>query len=777
MDPRDTEETRSAPSNEEQVAEVHFEDLDEPQVNTRSALELAWVQELRELRASFARQGVDPDGLLRLVADVEASGGSRPELGEAEQRALDRFVRLSAWARSHYVEIDEERGEGGAHATSEASSASGTEPQAMGTAPERPSLVSSPEGREELSRRVQEAMSQAGLPHPAGEGQGTSSPNATAASAAAPASAATASAGSAPAPALSPASTYVAPVAPAPILAQVAPPSAPAMASYVRGSSTPVPAVAAFQPIVGSAGGGYEHRQAATGGSFPSTSAWAATLTPASAPLYTPRGAIPSYGGTSFGWVPSAAVPTPETPAVPATVTPSSGPARVPTGGYAAGVAPSTATAAPRTGPVSISAWWSQQTSHVPSGMTAPATVTATATRPTVPATSVPMYPGGGVSYSVPTPAAPVSGYGVTGWNASSGPVGIRSSVKNAVDMINPFYSDGYTVERARTFWAEFERITRGMDDDLRMTVFRRCMKGKTGEDWWSHSRIVDFATLRIRFHNRFLCISPPQMMERLTTTKRSRGESVEEWADRICDLCDEASIFDPLMRYQYFLSGIRNSTWTAALQTTMVNSIEEAVTVLLFKNMQIPVERDEDFAEGGRAASAGTSVQDQMMAMMQQMQSMMAQQQQMMQAPRSPRGRPTVAPVQSAPVSSSGESPPQRFVGVSMAADQRTQEGAVVCGRCNRVGHGRAICPRQNGTCHRCHLQGHFSVECTVPNDQLPKKNGGGGGQPRRMHCNLCQADGHFMSQCPLMQTLRNVAAREALNAAPVASGSPAQQ
>lgn len=384
--------------------------------------------------------------------------------------------------------------------------------------------------------------------------------------------------------------------------------------------------------------------------------------------------------------------------------------------------------------------------------------------------------PYGSTTTPVTAGGAPRAGVGgLTTPTMTGGPVGLRSSVKNAVDMINPFYSDGATVERARTFWAEFERITRGMDDDLRMTVFRRSMKGKTGEDWWSHSRISDFDTLRVRFHNRFMCISPPQMMERLKTTKRTRGESVEEWADRIRDLCDEASIFDPLMRYQYFLAGIRNSAWLGALQTTMVNSIEEAVMVLLYKNMQIPVERDEDFREDVPSSSRE---QDQLKTMMQQMQNMLAQQQALLQAPRSPRGRPNVAAVQ--PEAASTASPQRQFVGISMAADQRTQEGVVVCGRCNRMGHGRAACPRQHGTCRKCHSQGHYSMECTAPSNQSRgRNNNNGGGQQRPAKCGFCKGEGHYMADCPLVQVLCNVAVREAqaLQAASTAAATPAQQ
>lgn len=370
---------------------------------------------------------------------------------------------------------------------------------------------------------------------------------------------------------------------------------------------------------------------------------------------------------------------------------------------------------------------------------------------------------------------------------ATTGPVGLRSSVKNAVDMINPFYSDGYTVERARNFWSEFERITRGMDDDLRLTVFRRCLKGKTGEDWWTHSRIRDFGTLRVRFHNRFMCISPPQMMERLKNAKRSRGESAEEWGDRMNELCDEASLSDPLMRYQYFLGGIRNATWATALQTTMVNSIEDAVRFLLYKNMQIPVERDEDFADAASSAGGQATSQKEMMSMMQQMQNLLSQQQLMLQTPRSPRGRPSLNAVQESEAVAAVNGPAPPFRGVSQAADQHTREGMVVCGRCGFSGHGRVNCPRQYLTCNRCHQQGHFAAECAVPSDQLPRKQSSGNGRVesngrsqaqgqtqgqsqgrRNPYCPMCKSTGHFMTDCPLMQVLRGMAEGQARDAVP---------
>ncbi|KAE9356592.1 hypothetical protein PF008_g3543 [Phytophthora fragariae] len=110
-------------------------------------------------------------------------------------------------------------------------------------------------------------------------------------------------------------------------------------------------------------------------------------------------------------------------------------------------------------------------------------------------------------------------------------------------------------------------------------------------------------------------------MIEWLKNTKRSRGMSVEVCGDLIRGLCDEAQCFDPRMRYQYVLSGLRNKEWKAALSTAMVNSIQQAVAVLLYNNMHIPVEDDADFADVVASTSksaAESTLLTQMMQMLQ---------------------------------------------------------------------------------------------------------------------------------------------------------------
>eukprot|EP00644_Phytophthora_capsici_P005895 jgi/Phyca11/98124/e_gw1.2.410.1 len=271
--------------------------------------------------------------------------------------------------------------------------------------------------------------------------------------------------------------------------------------------------------------------------------------------------------------------------------------------------------------------------------------------------------------------------------------------------MIQPFYSDNSSVDKARTFWSAFERATEGLDDSIRLGAFRECLKGKTGEEWWTYSQINDFATLKTRFHNQFICQTPLQMIERLKTAKRSRGMSAEVWADLISSLCDEAQYFDPEMRYQYFLSGLRNRKWRSILDTSLVNSIPEAVTVLLYKNQHLP------------------------------------------QAAAPPPATPTR--------------------GIRQGPDMYTQDGHIVCGRCHMLGCNRLNCRRNQMTCTNCQAVGHISPECEQPqmyqrqqpNSQPPPQNTNSrsNGQYYRgqRSCFLCGGSDHVVANCPSREVL----------------------
>ncbi|KAE9030743.1 hypothetical protein PR002_g9814 [Phytophthora rubi] len=224
--------------------------------------------------------------------------------------------------------------------------------------------------------------------------------------------------------------------------------------------------------------------------------------------------------------------------------------------------------------------------------------------------------------YAYPPTQAPYNYESVPGPVTGTRSYGMPSRIKNVVKMIQPFYSDSASVDKARTFWDAFDRATEGLEDALRLSAFRECLKGNAGEQWWMYSQINDFETLCTRFHDQFVCQTPLQMIERLKSTKRSKGMSAEVWGDLISSLCYAAQCYDAEMRYQYFLSGLRNKEWKAALATTIVNSIPHAVAVLLFKNMHLPIEDDSEFAEdSGSKPATENAMMKQMLTMMQQTQ------------------------------------------------------------------------------------------------------------------------------------------------------------
>ncbi|KAL3663724.1 hypothetical protein V7S43_011139 [Phytophthora oleae] len=53
---------------------------------------------------------------------------------------------------------------------------------------------------------------------------------------------------------------------------------------------------------------------------------------------------------------------------------------------------------------------------------------------------------------------------------------------------------------------------------------------------------------------------------------------SAEVWADQVSSLCDGAQCFQSLIRYQYFLAGLRNKEGATTLKKAMVSNIPQAV-------------------------------------------------------------------------------------------------------------------------------------------------------------------------------------------------------
>ncbi|POM58011.1 Hypothetical protein PHPALM_37402 [Phytophthora palmivora] len=89
-----------------------------------------------------------------------------------------------------------------------------------------------------------------------------------------------------------------------------------------------------------------------------------------------------------------------------------------------------------------------------------------------------------------------------------------------------------------------------------------------------------------------------------------------------------------------------------------MVNSISQAVAVLLYKNMYLPIEDESAFVDEPTQAKSGESaVLQQLLGLLEKPQNVVSQQQQMMNSLRSPR-RSTIAVAAPTPIAS--PNPPQ---------------------------------------------------------------------------------------------------------------------
>ncbi|KAI9987930.1 hypothetical protein PInf_024185 [Phytophthora infestans] len=347
------------------------------------------------------------------------------------------------------------------------------------------------------------------------------------------------------------------------------------------------------------------------------------------------------------------------------------------------------------------------------------------------------------------------------------------TKMSTVMKVLPMFYSDTATVEKARDFWELFEDHTDRLPDRKRLLVFRQKLKGREAERWWSNSSIKSFATLKVRFHNRFLSRTADELWERLYSTKRERGESVEEWGDRVTDLCDSLDYPNPQMRYQLFRRGLKNKRMLAALDSSPARDIPEACEWLMFKDMHRPVEEDDEFPDESRARTDSHSAT--VNALTQKLDDFLLQQQewqhQVMEDLQSVP--PAAVPTVSAVVPSSGghgQLPPAGGAGpfggnrarrgIKMAEDSHTQEGEPVCGRCDYKGHTRVTCLRQTMTYRRCNQYGHIVAECEMPyTGARGPPSGGNGGGNSTMRCFYCHQIGHSVSQCPEIATLKGLA------------------
>lgn len=180
-----------------------------------------------------------------------------------------------------------------------------------------------------------------------------------------------------------------------------------------------------------------------------------------------------------------------------------------------------------------------------------------------------------------------------------------------------------------------------------------------------------------------------------------------------------------------------------AMLNSSMVTSIPEACALLLYKNLHLPVEEEDEFPEtktGLSGTMADTSTQSLMLQQLRQMNQLMLQQQQA--SSTSPQGHiNVVAPARAqttgttAPQRSGTGSPPLGTLRIRLGPDTRTTEGTIVCGRCERRGCSRETCPRATGHFSRCNELGHYSMECNIPKPQANNRYA----ERRPPECLLC--------------------------------------
>ncbi|KAE9064499.1 hypothetical protein PF007_g29176 [Phytophthora fragariae] len=355
--------------------------------------------------------------------------------------------------------------------------------------------------------------------------------------------------------------------------------------------------------------------------------------------------------------------------------------------------------------------------------------------------------------------------------------IALTHAVSNAVKVLPLFHSAGVTVEKARDFWEAFEDTTRGLPDRSRLLVFRQKIKGSEAERWWNNSSIKTFETLKIRFHNHFLSRTADELWERLHSTKRARGESIEEWGDRVSDLCDSLDYPDPRMRYQLFRRGLNNRRMQAILDSSPACAIPEACEWLMAKDMYRPAEEDEDFDDGtptkngskAEKSSLLLPVLDQVNALAQEVRTFVKGEKEwrnkvnnQLQAPRqhSYQAPSTVAAIPP-PAPPVRPSPPQQqgngrqLRGIRMEEDSRAQDGAPICGRCHFLGHGRETCRRRSMTCRRCNQFGHAMAECEQPSNADYYGN-------ERRQCAFCEDNSHSTNQCPTIARLRALDAQQ---------------
>ncbi|OWZ20289.1 hypothetical protein PHMEG_0005305 [Phytophthora megakarya] len=244
------------------------------------------------------------------------------------------------------------------------------------------------------------------------------------------------------------------------------------------------------------------------------------------------------------------------------------------------------------------------------------------------------------------------------------------------------------------------------MDDVMCLTVFEQCLKGKWGQEWWDH----------------------------------------------ISTMCETLSYNEPRMRYEFFLNGLRNKQMKSMLNSSMVTSFPEACVLLLYKNLHLPVEEDDEFQDVKSNTSKETiekSNQSQKLQQLQQMSRLLLQQQRLGTQPRGQINAAVPPPPNigrsEVPSRPTGTNPQNGQLRIRLGPDTHTTKGITVCSRCERVNRCRETFPRAVGRCNRCLELGHYSMEYNL--HKTDRRNGGRQPGGSSTTCVLCGESGHMMA------------------------------
>ncbi|OWZ09809.1 hypothetical protein PHMEG_00017430, partial [Phytophthora megakarya] len=302
-------------------------------------------------------------------------------------------------------------------------------------------------------------------------------------------------------------------------------------------------------------------------------------------------------------------------------------------------------------------------------------------------------------------------------------PIALSNTVARAMKCLHQFLADSAIEEKDCLFWDTFEINPEGLPDQSRLLVFSQKLKGREAERWWGNSSIRDFKTLRLRFHNSFLSRGVDELWERLQTTKRQRGESIEEWCDCVSELCDSLDYLDARVRYQQFCRGLRNKRCLSSLVSSPACNTPEVTKWLMFKDMRRPIEEDDEFAGDVKTQNAVASNQAAIHAYSLKMDAILQGQSHQptpsgFYQPRLPRNRSSRVDVvvgSNAPTNGNGftNSSGQPFRDYRVGADQRTYDEDSICGRYHILGCTRDTRRRQRKMCRRCGISGYIAVEC----------------------------------------------------------------